>query len=208
MSSVCVLCAQSLSCVWLFVTSWTAAHQASMSMEFSRKEYWSGLPLPSPRDLLDLGTEHVSCISCIGKWILYHWATWEAPYYGVLLKQMARYLTPRLWLHFSVSSIVYISSVSSVAKLCPTLCYPMDCSTLSFPVHHQLPELVQIHVHRIDDAIQKDFIFLGSKITAYGDWSHEIKRCLLPWRKIMTNLRSILKSRDITLPTKGCIVKL
>ena len=52
-----------------------------------------------------------------------------------------------------------------------------------------------------------DFIFLGSKITADGDCSHEIKRCLLLGRKAMTNLDSILKSRDITLPTKVCIVK-
>ena len=52
-----------------------------------------------------------------------------------------------------------------------------------------------------------DFIFLGSKITADGDWSHEIKRCLLLERKAMTNLDSILKSRDITLPTKTHIVK-
>ena len=52
-----------------------------------------------------------------------------------------------------------------------------------------------------------DFIFLGSKITADGDCSHEIKRCLLLGRKAMTNLDSILKSRDITLPTKVCLVK-
>ena len=52
-----------------------------------------------------------------------------------------------------------------------------------------------------------NFIFLGSKITADGDCSHEIKRCLLLERKVMTNLDSILKSRDITLPTKVCIVK-
>ena len=52
-----------------------------------------------------------------------------------------------------------------------------------------------------------DFMFLGSKITANGDCSHEIKRCLLLGRKIMTNLDSILKSRDITLPTKVCLVK-
>ena len=51
------------------------------------------------------------------------------------------------------------------------------------------------------------FIFLGSKISADGDCSHEIKRCLLLGRKSMTNLDSILKSRDITLPTKICIVK-
>ena len=52
-----------------------------------------------------------------------------------------------------------------------------------------------------------DFIFLVSKITADGDCSHEIKRCLLLGRKVMTNLDSIFKSRDITLPTKVCLVK-
>ena len=52
-----------------------------------------------------------------------------------------------------------------------------------------------------------DFIFLGSKITAVGDCSHKIKRRLLPGRKAMTNLDSVLKSRDITLPTKVCIDK-
>ena len=52
-----------------------------------------------------------------------------------------------------------------------------------------------------------DFIFLGSKITADGDCSHEIKRCLLFGRKVMTNLGSILKSRGISLPTKVHLVK-
>ena len=52
-----------------------------------------------------------------------------------------------------------------------------------------------------------DFIFLGSKITTDGDCSHEIKRCLLLGRKVMTNLDSIFKSRDITLPTKVHLVK-
>ena len=54
--------------------------------------------------------------------------------------------------------------------------------------------------------IVKDFIFLSSKITADGDGSHEIKRCLLPERKVMTNLDCILKIRDVTLPTKVCLV--
>ena len=53
----------------------------------------------------------------------------------------------------------------------------------------------------------RDFIFLGSKITADGDFSHEVKRCLLFRRKAMINLDSILKSRDITLPTKVHLVK-
>ena len=54
---------------------------------------------------------------------------------------------------------------------------------------------------------ESDFIFWGSKITADGDCSHKIKRCLLLERKVMINLDSILKSRDITLPTKLCLVK-
>ena len=60
---------------------------------------------------------------------------------------------------------------------------------------------------QIDGETVADFIFLGSKITAYGDCSHEIKRRLLLGRKVMTNLDSILKSRDITLPTKIRLVK-
>ena len=57
------------------------------------------------------------------------------------------------------------------------------------------------------DGETSDFIFLGSRITADGDCSHEIKRCLLLGRKVMTNLNSILKSRDITLPAKARLVK-
>ena len=58
-----------------------------------------------------------------------------------------------------------------------------------------------------DIEIMADFIFWGSKITADGDCSHEIKRGMLHGRKAMTNLGSILKSRDITLPTKVCLVR-
>ena len=60
---------------------------------------------------------------------------------------------------------------------------------------------------KIDGEIVSDFIFLGSKITVDGDCSHEIKRRLLLGRKVMTNIGSILKSRDITLPTNVCVVK-
>ena len=60
---------------------------------------------------------------------------------------------------------------------------------------------------QIDGETVADFIFLGSKITTDGNCSHEIKRCLLLGRKVITNLDSILKSRDITLPTKVCVVK-
>ena len=60
---------------------------------------------------------------------------------------------------------------------------------------------------QVDGETVADFIFLGSKITADGEYSHEIKRLLLLGRKVMTNLDSILKSRDITLPTKVHLVK-
>ena len=63
----------------------------------------------------------------------------------------------------------------------------------------------QIDAEKMDTVA--DFIFLGSKITAHGDCSHKIKRHFLLRRKAMTNLDSILKSRDITLPTKVCLVK-
>ena len=53
----------------------------------------------------------------------------------------------------------------------------------------------------------RDFVFLGSKITADGDYSHEIERCLFLGRTVMNNLNNILKSRHITLPTKVCLVK-
>ena len=63
----------------------------------------------------------------------------------------------------------------------------------------------QIHGETMETVT--DFIFLGFKITAYGDCSHEIKRRLLLARKAMINIDSILKSRDITLPTKVCLIK-
>ena len=71
----------------------------------------------------------------------------------------------------------------------------------SLPLHHLVTDSL------IGLMSVSDFIFLGSKITADGDCSHEIKRCLLLGRKVMTNLDSESKSRDITLPTKVCLVK-
>ena len=73
------------------------------------------------------------------------------------------------------------------------------------PCHHRAMNTKRI-ITIVDNALA-DFTFLGSKITADGDCSHEIKRCSLLGRKAMTNLDSILKSRDITLPTKAHLVK-
>ena len=74
---VCV-CAQSLSHVWVFATPGTVTHQASLPMEISRQEYWRELPFPTPGNLSNPGIQLESCISCIGRQILYHCITWEA----------------------------------------------------------------------------------------------------------------------------------
>ena len=79
------------------MTPWTVACQAPLSVGFSRQEYWSGLPFPSPKALFQF---------------------------------------------------------NSVTQLCPTLSNPMNCSTPGLPVHHQLPEFTQTHVHQVGDAIQ------------------------------------------------------
>ena len=75
------MCVCVLSHVQLFATPWTVTHQAPLSMEFSRQEYWSRLPFSPQGDLTDPGIELASCISCIGRQILYHCATWEAHYF-------------------------------------------------------------------------------------------------------------------------------
>ena len=98
-----------LSCVQLFVTLWTIACQAPLSTEFSRQEYWSGLPFPTPGDLPDPGIKHISCNSCTGKQILY------------LLSHLG---IPLRWVH-----------ICPVAQSCPTLCDPMDSSPPGSSVH-------------------------------------------------------------------------
>ena len=111
-------CAQWLGCVWLFVTLWTGARQATLSKRFSRQENWSGLPFPPPGD-----------ITWPRYLITYPTSVWQADCLPLC--------------HLGSSS----SSCCSVTQSCPTLWYSMDCSTLGFPVHHQLPELAQTHVH-------------------------------------------------------------
>ena len=77
---VCVLSYSVLSCIQLFVTPWTVGRQAPLRMGFPSREYWSGLPCPSPGDLPDPRIEPwVSCVSCIGRRILCHCTTWESP---------------------------------------------------------------------------------------------------------------------------------
>ena len=67
-----------------------------------------------------------------------------------------------------------IGKFSSGAQSCPTLCHPMDCSTLGFPVHHQLPELVQTHVHRVDDVIQPSHLLSSLSSPALKLSQHQV----------------------------------
>ena len=96
-----------------------------------------------------------------------------------------------------------VKSESEVAQSYPTPSNPMDCSLPGSSIHG----IFQARVLEWVAIAFSDFILGDSKITADGDCSHEIKRCLLLGRKAMTNLDSIFKSRDITLPTKVCLVK-
>ena len=126
-------------------------------MGFSRQEYWSGLPFPSPGDFSNPGIEPVSPV--------------------LQADALFSHINTLLKLNIQKTKIMASGPITS---------WEIDGETV---------ETVS------------DFMFLGSKITADGDYSHETERRLLRGRKVMTNLDSIFKSRDITLPTKFCLVK-
>ena len=125
------------------------AFQASLSRGFPRQEYWSGLPFAPPGDLPNPGIEPMSPGSpgfLAGSVPLSHWGSPFEKWY-MLLKMFYNcevYYTYRRMCKCGCYSSVQFNSV---AQSCPTLCYPMDCSTPSFPVHHQLPEFTQTNVH-------------------------------------------------------------
>ena len=98
---------RSLSCVWLFETPWTVAHQAPPSMEFSRPEYWNGLPFPSPGDLPDPGIEP------------------RSPALQMDSLPQSHLGHPQL----------FLESESEVSPSCLTLCDPMDCSLPGSSIH-------------------------------------------------------------------------
>ena len=115
---------KSLSRVGLFAIPRTAAHQAPLSMGFSRQEYWSGLLFPPPGDLPDPRIE---------------------PRSPALEADALPSEPPRK---------SYSVQFSSVTQSCQTLCDPMNHSTPGLTVHHQLPEFTQTHIHQVRDAIQ------------------------------------------------------
>ena len=81
------------------VIPWTVACQASLSMEFSRQKYWSGLPFPSPGDLPNQSSRDWIWVSCIGRWNLYHWATREALSTHVIRSPLDVWLLKKTWSH-------------------------------------------------------------------------------------------------------------
>ena len=171
---VCVYArTKSLSRVRLFSTSWTVACQIPLSMEFSRQEYWSGLPFPIPGDLLNPGIEPKSLPTfCTGRCILYHRATWEAPEWMVTkvkscpsphLKHLQWLLTGLRGKSKTLPVIDMTSKPTNLGftllppvPLTPIHCGPvlflelikLSCHTwnpfFSFP-HHLLPNILNIH---------------------------------------------------------------
>ena len=159
-----------------FVTPWTIAHQVSSIqrvvlfatpwLQLTRLLYPWYFPGKNPGGdchFLFHGifpTQGSNLLTCIDRLVLYHWATREAPSQAVLspkpLREDLFLLLPVsecLW-HFLVCSSISSVQFSSVAHLCRTLWDPMNRSTPGLPVHHQLTEFTQTHVHRVSDAIQ------------------------------------------------------
>ena len=112
------------------------------------KECWSGLPFATAEDLPDPGIKPASPVfpALVGGFFTTS-ATWEA--YSRLEVIIKPDFSPVL-----IMMIIRSDQIRSVTQSCPTLCDPMNCSTPGLPVHHQLPEFTQTHVHRVSDTIQ------------------------------------------------------
>ena len=137
-------------------------------------------------DISSLTTDQ-TCSSCIGRWNLNHWTTREVPKQNFRVSFSCLHLgNTRPWdlklLHLLKLSVPHFPwgnrdafivtrdcwlHFSSVAQSCPTLCYPMDCSMPGFPVHHQLPELTQIHVHQVSDTISSSGVTFSSCLQCF-----------------------------------------
>ena len=187
--TICDIYMLMLSCVWLSATPQTIAHQAPLSMEFSRQEYWSGLVAitysreSSQRRVLNLvifptwGTKSCHLLSPTlagrvfttvppgkpdththGKPPTHTHTLFSLKKKKEILILVTTCISLKANMLNEISqtqaNTVHLSyQFSSVAQSCPTLWDPMDCSTPRLPIHHQLPESTQTHVHRVNDAI-------------------------------------------------------
>ena len=128
------LCVCMLNHVWLFFTPWTVAHQAPLSMGFPRQEYWSWLPFPPPGDLLDSGIKPVSCVSCIGGWLLYHCATCGKP------KDKAQLSSGRSLSHVQLFATPWTAAWQASLSISNSGMYlVLNSGTLSAQTHYLLP---------------------------------------------------------------------
>ena len=141
------------------------------------------LPCPPPGALPDPGIEPPSLS-------LLHWQASSLPLAPLCSRTLApqRVKPPTHLLY--VTERVNFSSFSSVTQSCPTLCRPMDCSTPAFPVHHQLPELAQTHVHRVGDAIQPPHPLSSPSPPAFNFSQHQD---LLQWVSSPHQVTKVLK---------------
>ena len=149
------------------------AHQAPPSMGFSRQEYWSGLPFPSPGEFPNPRIKSRS-------------PTFQA---DALTSEPPG--KPSTWYQFS-----------SVAQSCPTLCNPMNRSMPGLPVHHQIPEFTQTHIHRVSDAIQashlcRHLLLLPLILPSIRVFSNESTLCMR-WPQYWSFSFSIIPSKEIS----------
>ena len=194
---------KSLSSVRLLATPWTVAYEAPPSMGFPRQEYWSGVPLPSPS--LPYTTVEKTVpppLNGLGILVKNHLNTYARIYFWLI------YFILLNNLRYAGDTTLMAESKEEVKSLLMKV--KEESEKVSLKLNIQKTKIMAsspITSWQIDGEIATDFIFWGSKITADGDCSHEIKRCLLPGRKVITNLDSIFKSRDTTFPTKVRLVK-
>ena len=176
-------------------TSWTAAHQASLPITNSR----SLLKLMST-ELVMPSNHLILCCPLLLPLSIF-------PIIRVFSNESVCIRWPKYWsFSFSISpSNEYSGLISFRMNWLDLLAAQGTFKSLL--QHHSSGSITSWQIDGETMETEIEFIFLGSKITADGDCSYEIKRCLLLGRKAMTNLDSILKSRDITLPTKVHLVK-
>ena len=187
--------AQSFQSCPTLATLWTVARQAPLSKGFSRQEYWIGLPFPSPGDLPNPGVKP-SSPALQADTLLIELAQAEIKIAGRNINNLRYASDTTLMVESEELKSLLMKVKEESEKVGLNLNIQKTKIMASGPITSW-----QIDGETVE--IVADFIFLGSKITADGDCSHEIKRCLLLGRKVMTNLDSIFKSRYITLPTKS-----
>ena len=112
------------SYVWVFTTPWTVALRLLCPWGFSRQEYWSRLPRPAPEDLPNPGIEPASHVSCIDRWVLYHWRHQHCSFYSIFTELLLTYNNQIRWHHFcDAFQLIQVESITPKAHNY----YPSSC---------------------------------------------------------------------------------